>query len=149
MGGTEGTRTPDPLVANTRRGGRGWPSCRPGRQGGSLTDAHGRCRCCTLLLADLATRVGGDAGQISRYVNGKITPSVDVVVRLAEIFDVNTDYLLVDGATRRAFRPTPDELTDRLGDLGALTEADRAALAHILDGLLANTRIRAALHHAA
>lgn len=98
--------------------------------------------------ADLATRVGGDAGQISRYENGKITPSVDVVVRLAEIFDVNTDYLLVDGATRRAFRPTPDELTDRLGDLGALTEADRAALAHILDGLLANTRIRAALHHA-
>ena len=44
--------------------------------------------------ADLATRVGGDAGQISRYENGKITPSVDVVVRLAEIFDVNTDYLL-------------------------------------------------------
>ena len=98
--------------------------------------------------ADLATRVGGDAGQISRYENGKITPSVDVVVRLAEIFDVSTDYLLLDGATRRAFRPTPDELTDRLGDLSALTEADRAALAHILDGLLANTRIRAALHHA-
>ena len=98
--------------------------------------------------ADLATRVGGDAGQISRYENGKITPSVDVVVRLAEIFDVSTDYLLVDGATRRAFRPTPDELTDRLSDLSALTEADRTALAHILDGLLANTRIRAALHHA-
>ena len=41
--------------------------------------------------ADLASRVGGDAGQISRYENGKISPSVDVVVKLAEAFDIATD----------------------------------------------------------
>ena len=98
--------------------------------------------------ADLATRIGGDAGQISRYENGKITPPVDVVVRLAELFDVTTDYLLIDGAPRRAFKAPADPLADRLSDLDALTDADRAALAHILDGLLANTRIRAALHNA-
>lgn len=95
--------------------------------------------------ADLAGRIGGDAGQISRYENGKITPSVDVVVRLAELFDVATDYLLIDGAPRRAFKALTDPLADRLTDLATLDEADRAALTHILDGLLANTRIRAAL----
>jgi len=94
--------------------------------------------------ADLAGRIGGDAGQISRYENGKITPSVEVVVRLAELFNVTTDYLLIDGAPRRTFKAP----TDRLTDLATLDDADRAALTHILDGLLANTRIRAALNTA-
>lgn len=95
--------------------------------------------------ADPAGRIGGDAGQISRYENGKITPSVEVVVRLAELFNVATDYLLIDGAPRRAFKAPTDPLADRLTDLGALEDADRAALTRIRDGLLANTRIRAAL----
>ena len=95
--------------------------------------------------ADLAGRIGGDAGQISRYENGKITPSVEVIVRLAELFDVATDYLLIDGAPRRAFKAPTDPLADRLTDLATLDDADRAALTRILDGLLANTRIRAAL----
>ena len=98
--------------------------------------------------ADLATRAGADAGQISRYENGKITPSVDAVVRLAEIFDVSTDHLLLDDTPRRPFRQAHDELGARLADLGQLNDTDRAALLHILDGLLANTRIRHALHNA-
>jgi transcriptional regulator with XRE-family HTH domain len=94
---------------------------------------------------DLATRVGGDAGQISRYENGKISPSVDVVVKLAEAFDVATDYLLVDGTARRPFRAPTDLLGERLANLDQLSDDDRAALIHIIDGLLANTRVRNAL----
>jgi len=47
---------------------------------------------------ELAEKVGADPAQISRYENGRITPSADVVVRIAEVFDVSTDYLLVDDA---------------------------------------------------
>jgi transcriptional regulator with XRE-family HTH domain len=97
---------------------------------------------------DLAAKINGDAGQISRYENGKITPSVEAIVKFAELFDVSVDYLLVEGASRRPFRQADDELGTRLGDLDKLSDADRAALLHILDGLLANTRIRAALHNA-
>ncbi|KRE60031.1 helix-turn-helix transcriptional regulator [Nostocoides sp. Soil756] len=97
--------------------------------------------------ADLATRLNADAGQISRYENGKITPSVEAVIRLADIFDVSCDYLLIDDAPRRPLRGG-NPLADRLGDLDNLTSDDRAALIHILDGLLANTRIRAALNTA-
>lgn len=91
----------------------------------------------------------GDPGQISRYENGKITPSVEAVIRLAELFDVSTDYLLVEGEPRRPYRQADDPLAQRLADLDQLTEDDRAAVLHILDGLLANTRIRAALNTAA
>jgi transcriptional regulator with XRE-family HTH domain len=97
---------------------------------------------------DLATKIAGDAGQISRYENGKITPSVEAIVKFAELFDVSVDYLLVDDAPRRPFRQSHDELGTRLGDLVKLTDADRSAVIHILDGLLANTRIRQALDNA-
>ncbi len=57
--------------------------------------------------ADLATKINGDAGHISRYENGKITPSVEAIVKFAELFDVSVDYLLVEDAPRRrSARPT-------------------------------------------
>jgi hypothetical protein len=69
-------------------------------------------------------------------------------VRFADLFDVTVDYLLVEDTIRRPYRQTDDELGARLSDLDQLSDADRAALLHILDGLLANTRIRQALHNA-
>ena len=68
--------------------------------------------------------------------------------KFAELFHVSVDYLLVEDAPRRPFRQAHDELGTRLADLDKLSDADRAALLHILDGLLANTRIRAALDNA-
>jgi transcriptional regulator with XRE-family HTH domain len=94
---------------------------------------------------ELATRLGGDPGQISRYETGKISPSVDVVVKLAEAFDVSADYLLIDGTARRPLRAPVDLLGERLAQLDQLTPEDRAALIHILDHMLANNRARAAL----
>ena len=41
--------------------------------------------------ADLATKIAGDAGQISRYEHGRITPSVEAIVKFAELFDVSVD----------------------------------------------------------
>ncbi len=69
-------------------------------------------------------------------------------MKFAELFDVSVDCLLVEDARRRPFRQANDDLGARLADLDKLSDADRAALLHILDGLLANTRIRAALDNA-
>lgn len=98
--------------------------------------------------ADLAERVGGDAGQISRYEHGRVAPSVVTVVRLAEAFGVSADSLLIDGSPRRSHRAPSEPIADRLSQLDALGEADRDAVLRILDGLLANTRIRQALNPA-
>lgn len=51
---------------------------------------------------ELAERVAADPAPISRYENGRITPSADVVVKPAEVFDVSTDYLLVWSGTAPA-----------------------------------------------
>lgn len=93
--------------------------------------------------ADLATRVGADPAQISRYEQGRITPSADAVVRIAETFDVSTDYLLVDDAPRRPFRSSDDALGPRLGTITELNNDDLALVLSFIDALVTKTRLKA------
>jgi len=51
--------------------------------------------------AELAERVGDDGRQISRYENGRITPSLDALARIAEAFNTSLDYLVFDNQLRR------------------------------------------------
>ncbi|MBO0846563.1 MAG: helix-turn-helix transcriptional regulator [Nocardioides sp.] len=93
--------------------------------------------------AELAAKIGGDAAQISRYENGRITPSADVIGRLAEVFDVTTDYLLLDDAPKRPHR-TPDELAlgDRLATVSELGVDDLALVTSFIDALVTKTRLK-------
>lgn len=98
--------------------------------------------------ADLATKIGADTGQISRYETAKMTPGADVIVKIAEALNVSCDHLLVDDAPRRPFRAPDTNLGDRLNDLPELSADDWTSLNHIIDALLAQNRIRHALRDA-
>ncbi len=91
---------------------------------------------------ELADKIGSDARQISRYEHGRITPSVDVAVKLAETFDVSLDYLLVEGAARRPLHAPDHGLGDRLALVGELDDNDRSSLLNVLDGLVAKRRLK-------
>lgn len=90
---------------------------------------------------ELADKIGADPAQISRYENGRITPS-DAVVRLAEGFGVSTDYLLVVGAQRRPFRSPEDSLGDRLVTISELSDHDRELVLSLIDALVTKTRLK-------
>lgn len=93
--------------------------------------------------AELASRIGADAGQISRYEHGRITPSADAVVRLAEVFDVSTDYLLVETAPRRPLHAPEDALGDKLADLVSLDDNERALVLGVIDAVTTKAKLRA------
>lgn len=44
--------------------------------------------------AQLATILNLDASTISKYEKADVTPSADILLKIAELFDVPTDYLL-------------------------------------------------------
>ncbi|HEX4345396.1 MAG TPA: helix-turn-helix transcriptional regulator [Solirubrobacteraceae bacterium] len=97
-----------------------------------------------LSQAELAQRVGTtDARQISRYENGRITPSLDAIARLAQALDVSLDYLVFDDQPRRPLHVNDHGLTERLAALAELNPEDRASLLSVLDALLTRTRVRA------
>jgi transcriptional regulator with XRE-family HTH domain len=92
---------------------------------------------------ELAAKVGTDARQISRYENGRITPSLDALARVAQALDVSLDHLVFDDIARRPLHASHDVLGDRLNAIAELAPDDLAALNNLIDGLIAKTRLRA------
>lgn len=93
---------------------------------------------------DLGTRIGTDAGRISRYEGGKITPSLEALVRLADVLEVSVDYLVREDAPRRNLEGAQlGVLAQRIGDLAELSEADQEVVSQVVDGLLAKRRLKA------
>ena len=91
---------------------------------------------------ELAKKVNSDARQISLYENGKITPSPDMIVKLAQIFEVSTDYLLIEKAQKKSFLLDDIELSNYLEDIQSLEEEDRNCLFHMIDSFKTKKRIK-------
>ncbi len=100
-----------------------------------------------LSQAELAKLVGGsDARQISRYENGRITPSLDATIRIAQALNISLDYLAIENTPRRPLHLEDHGLADRLTGLSELDEDDRQSLLRVLDAFLTRTRLHALTH---
>lgn len=93
--------------------------------------------------AELGDKVGTDSQRISRYENGRITPSLDAIVRIAEALNVSIDHLLVDNVPRRPLHSVENALGDRLAVIAELGDDELATLNNVIDGLVARNRLRA------
>lgn len=92
---------------------------------------------------ELAEKVATDARQVSRYENGRITPSLDVLVRIAEVLNVSLDYLVVEGVARRPLHVADHGLGERLVAIGELDDGDRTSLLNVFDALITKSRVKA------
>jgi transcriptional regulator with XRE-family HTH domain len=92
---------------------------------------------------ELAEQIAADPAQISRYEHGHITPSADALVRLAQVFNVSCDYLLVEDAPRRPFRSAQDVLGDQLAAVAELGDHDRELVSRFIEALVTKTRLKA------
>lgn len=96
---------------------------------------------------ELAKQISADARQISRYENGKITPSADALIKLAEVFNVSIDYLLREDAARGTLRTHDRESMDLLEAIKSLTNEDKASLSHIVDALVVKNKMKSLTQH--
>jgi transcriptional regulator with XRE-family HTH domain len=63
--------------------------------------------------AELGDKIGTDSQRVSRYETGKITPSLDAIVRIAEALNISIDHLLIDDSP--ATPCTPPSTTSATG----------------------------------
>ncbi len=91
---------------------------------------------------ELADKVSTDARQISRYENGRINPSLDVLARIAENLNVSIDHLVFDDIPRRPLHNPENILGDRLTAITELNDDDRHSLLNVIDGLVTKSRLK-------
>jgi len=92
-----------------------------------------------LSQAELADKIGSDARQVSRYENGRVAPSLEAVVRIA---NTSIDYLVTPDAPRRPLRAPGNALDARLADLGQLTDDERATILAVIDAITTKAKLR-------
>lgn len=92
--------------------------------------------------SELAQMVGTDIRQISRYEGGKILPYAETIVKIANVFDVTTDYLLIENAPRKPFRFDEKELLEHIDEIRNLTDEDKRCLYHYINALVAKNKIK-------
>ncbi|HEY0142195.1 MAG TPA: helix-turn-helix transcriptional regulator [Thermoanaerobaculia bacterium] len=97
-----------------------------------------------LSITQLASRIGVDYMQVSRYEKGQTLPSLETAVRLAQVLKVSLDQL-VTGSEPAEPPPPPvfqsDRLLERMRQLDAIP-AERQELAlRVLDTVIAGQEL--------
>jgi transcriptional regulator with XRE-family HTH domain len=92
--------------------------------------------------AERGDKIGSDSQRVSRYETGKITPSLDAIIRIADALNISIDHLLIDDIPRRPLHAAEHSPGDRLTALSELSGDDLAWLLHVLDDLVAKNRFK-------
>lgn len=93
--------------------------------------------------AELAEKLGIHQKQISAYERGVNLPSTDILIKLAEVFDVTLDYLAFEakGATGK-LNIQDRELLRRFEMVDTLTEQEKNLAKEILDLVILKHRFQ-------
>jgi len=92
----------------------------------------------------LAQKLGVHQKQISGYERGLHTPSTDVLIRIARLFDVSLDYLAFDDRpdTQAGGQIADRELLEKLQAIDRLPEAEKATVKAVLDSFILKDRFQ-------
>lgn len=91
---------------------------------------------------ELAERISVDPGRVSKYEAGRMSPSPEALIRLAETLNVSLDYLLIEDVPRRPLHAAQDALGNELADLAELDAEDLALVRQFVAALVTKTRLK-------
>lgn len=98
--------------------------------------------------AELGEKVSIHQKQISSYERGVNIPSTEILIKLAEIFDVTLDYLAFDNSRTNSNSSSSGNIQDRellrrFEAVDALNEKERSLAKDMLDLLVLKSRFQA------
>ena len=89
----------------------------------------------------IAKKVGADVQRISKYERGVIKPTADMIVKMASVFNVSLDYLLLDNPEQNIAdidiqNIKSKDLLEKLRKLQELSGEDQKAVTLVLDAFI-------------
>jgi transcriptional regulator with XRE-family HTH domain len=95
-----------------------------------------------LTQKELAKSIGVHFSHMSRYERGISLPSIDVVKKIAQVFSVSTDYLLLDNEQVRPATTISDpELLTLFEAVSQMPEQEQAAIKIVLGSMVVKHQI--------
>ncbi len=93
--------------------------------------------------AQLSKKLNVHQKQISGYERGIHSPSIELLVRMAELFNVSLDYIAFDGRDEKNVVPIADrELMQTVQLVDQLSEEDRTTIKAVLNTFIVKNRFQ-------
>jgi transcriptional regulator with XRE-family HTH domain len=93
----------------------------------------------SLSQADLGKMIGTSGDVIGRYERGDITPSIDVVTKIADALEVSIDYLI--GKTNLQL---DKQAVKRIEDISNLPDDNKTFVLNLIDMALRDFKVKKA-----
>ncbi len=87
---------------------------------------------------DLAKKVDSSRVMIGNYERNTNTPSIDVLLKIAKVFDVSLDYLVGEGQLSNYDK----DILKRIEDIEHLPEEDKTHLFYVIDNLIKAVKLK-------
>lgn len=92
--------------------------------------------------AELAEKVGTHLTHINRLEKGKYNPSLDILLKLADAFEVSLDVLVHDDNDNlNEIKIEDKSLAQRIQLIDSLESEDKKALIRVIDSMLTKQKI--------
>lgn len=75
---------------------------------------------------------------IGNYERNSNTPSIDIILKIAKVFDVSIDYLAGEGQ----FSTYDKEVLKRIEDIEDLPDEDKNHLFYVIDNLIKAVKLK-------
>lgn len=95
-----------------------------------------------LTQEQLAELIGSHENHIGRYEKDQSVPTAPAIVKLAEVFNVTTDYLLLENENTLSVKISDSELFDQFQEVDKMDDEKRALVKRIIGLVLNEDRIK-------
>jgi len=85
---------------------------------------------------ELGKKIGADLQRVSKYERGVVFPTTDIIVKIADAFQVSTDYLLRDEVELTADDIQNLDLRRSIKEINKLPTEDQNILVNLLDAYI-------------
>ncbi len=89
---------------------------------------------------ELAKKIGSSRVMIGNYERNSNTPSIDILLKLAQVFDVSVDFLVGQGKAAKFNKET----LARIEDMDLLDKQTREILFNVIDTYIQNYKTKKA-----
>ncbi len=86
--------------------------------------------------AQLGKKLGVNVQLISKYERGIVCPPTNMMIKIATVFDVSLDYLLLNGIDMAVNKISSQELLKQIEEIEKLPEEDQRILTNLLDAYI-------------
>jgi transcriptional regulator with XRE-family HTH domain len=91
---------------------------------------------------ELGEKIERDGRQISRWENDKITPTIEILEKIARFFNISLDYLVFEEIPKVQLKFKNHKLITTFEALEELPEEDKKALLILIESVLAKNRLK-------